>query len=242
VIDQREGLRVTKRALRAELQARRASRDPRCRARLADSLVATALGQPRLAAAARICAYVGVGDEPVTGSLLDALRTAGVAVLLPILAPEFALDWARYDGAEALAPGPFGLLQPVGPRLGTDAAAAADLLLVPALAVDELGRRLGRGGGYYDRLLARLAGAAAGVATAGPPPAWAIVYDEEVLDRVPGEPHDVPVDAALTPSALRPLGRPGGPRLALGDNSGDAGGFAESERRIHARDTPGGAQ
>ena len=72
--------------------------------------------------------------------------------------------------------------------------AHARLLLVPALAVDVRGRRLGRGGGYYDRFLAGPAGMVSGRIAA-----WAIVYDNEILAEVPSEAHDVPVTAALTP-------------------------------------------
>ena len=196
-------VRAAKQALRAEVLARRSARDPRSRNRLGGALAAIAVGQPALAASSSVCGYVGVGTEPVTVPLLDRLRRAGVTVLLPVVAPDRVLDWARYDGAEALAPGPYGLLQPPGARLGPDAAAAADVVLVPALAVDVRGWRLGRGGGYYDRLLARLPRAAAN--GAGSPQAWAVVYDDEVLEEVPHEDHDVAVSAALTPSALRLL-------------------------------------
>lgn len=68
----------------------------------------------------------------------------------------------------------------------------ADVVLAPALAVDRLGRRLGRGGGSFDRALARV----------DPRRALAVVYDDEVLDHIPAEPHDQRVGGALTPSAL----------------------------------------
>ena len=102
------------------------------------------------------------------------------------------LDWAVFDGA--LAPGRFGLSEPTGARLGVEAVLGADLLLVPALAVDHRGRRLGRGGGSYDRVLARVAGAV---------PALAVVDDAEVVPAVPVEPHDRPVQGYVTPSGVR---------------------------------------
>lgn len=191
---------AAKRQLRAELLARRATRDPETRNRLGLRLAATARRRPQLATARLVCAYVGVGTEPATLPLLDGLRSVGVAVLLPVLAADRALDWAPYAGAAGLAPGRYGLLQPAGAPLGPNAPAEADVLLVPALAVDLRGARLGRGGGYYDRLLARLA-----VADVARGQVWAVVYDEEVLEAVPTEPHDVPVHAALTPSRLRQL-------------------------------------
>ncbi len=189
-----------KRRLRAELLARRAARDPGTRNRLGLRLAAAAADLPLLTSARLVCAYVGVGTEPATLPLLDGLRGGGVEVLLPVLAPGQTLDWARYTGAAGLVPGSFGLFQPAGARLGPRLPAEADILLVPALAVDLRGARLGRGGGYYDRLLARLA-----VAEVAGPLVWTVVYDEEVLEAVPTEPHDVPVQAAVTPSGLRQL-------------------------------------
>jgi 5-formyltetrahydrofolate cyclo-ligase len=100
-------------------------------------------------------------------------------VLLPVIVGERRLDWARYDGAGSLADGPLGLAEPAGPRLGAAALHDADLVVVPALAVDRAGHRLGRGRGYYDR---------------------ALEYDDDILDDVPVEPHDRSVQALLTPS------------------------------------------
>ena len=101
--------------------------------------------------------------------------------------PDGDLDWAAYDGT--LAPGPLGVLEPAGPRLGPNAVAACDLVLVPALLVDRAGRRLGRGGGCYDRALARATGLTV-----------ALLHDGEWVEHVPTEPHDIPVQAVVTPS------------------------------------------
>jgi 5-formyltetrahydrofolate cyclo-ligase len=132
---------------------------------------------------------VPVGTEPGGPGLVDAL--AGVtSVLLPILLPDGDLDWAEHRGT--LRRTPRGLLEPSGPALGPDAISDVDLILVPALAVARTtGIRLGRGGGSYDRALARAAGRAFTVA---------LLHDGELLDDVPSEPHDRPVDAAITPS------------------------------------------
>ena len=102
-----------------------------------------------LAGAGPVAAYASVGTEPSTDALLVALPE----VLLPVLLPDGDLDWARADGP--LVPGPRGLQQPTGARLGPDAIADCPLVVVPALAVDLAGTRLGRGGGSYDRALAR---------------------------------------------------------------------------------------
>jgi 5-formyltetrahydrofolate cyclo-ligase len=139
--------------------------------------------------AATVCAYVPVGTEPGSVAMLDALRAAGRRVLLPIVTGKEPLDWGVYFGADSLVPGPFGLREPSGLRLGRGAVANADAVLIPALAVDHQGVRLGRGAGHYDRSL--------GGVTA---PRIAIVRAEEFVDRLPAEPHDVLMTAVLTPS------------------------------------------
>ena len=144
-----------------------------------------------------VCAYWPVGAEPGSPALLDGLARRGCRVLLPVVRPRGPLDWAEYVGAESLRAGVLGLREPTGPRLGCAVIATAVLVLVPALAVDRHGARLGRGGGHYDRTLPL---AAPGT------PLVAIVRDDEVLASLPVQPHDVPVTAALTPGrGLLPL-------------------------------------
>jgi 5-formyltetrahydrofolate cyclo-ligase len=148
--------------------------------------------------AATVAAYASVPGEPGTGPLLDALVDRGRHVLLPVLRPDKDLDWARYDGE--LVSASRGLLEPPGERLGLEAIATADVVLVPALAVDRSGVRLGRGAGCYDRALGRVP-----VGT----PVCALLHDGEVLDSVPHEPHDRAVTAVATPGGLTllPSGR-----------------------------------
>jgi 5-formyltetrahydrofolate cyclo-ligase len=141
-------------------------------------------------------AYVSIGSEPGTRALLDALRARGVRVLLPVLLDDNDLDWAVYEGADRLVRARLGLLEPGGARLGPNAVLEADVLLLPGLAADARGMRLGRGGGSYDRVLARLAARGAG------PPLVVLLYDHEVVEEMPAEAHDQPVRAAVTPSAV----------------------------------------
>ncbi len=165
------------------------------------ALASRALELPELAHARTVAAYVSVGTEPGTRALLDALHARGVRVLLPVLLPDNDLDWGPYAGEGSLVEvrhgGRMALLEPVGDRLGADAVTRADAVLLPGLAVDGLGLRLGRGGGSYDRVLARLE-------RAGADPALVVLlYDSEVVDRVPAEPHDRPVHAVVTPTGVR---------------------------------------
>ncbi|MEU0596818.1 5-formyltetrahydrofolate cyclo-ligase [Streptomyces sp. NPDC006393] len=169
--------------------------------RAASALARRALELPELARARTVAAYVSVGTEPGTLALLDALRARDVRVLLPALLPDNDLDWGVYAGEGSLARvrhgGRMALWEPAGERLGPDAVAAADVVLLPGLAVDARGMRLGRGGGSYDRVLARLE-------RAGAHPALVVLlYDFEVVGQVPKEPHDRPVHAVVTPSGVR---------------------------------------
>jgi 5-formyltetrahydrofolate cyclo-ligase len=147
------------------------------------------LATPEVRRAATVAAYVSVGREPGTGALLEALVAAGKRVILPLLQPDNDLDWATYSGAEALASAGRGLLEPTGPPLGADSIATADAVLVPGLAVDHTGLRLGRGGGSYDRALGRVP---VGTFTC------VLLNDDEVLDQVPAAAHDRRVTAAVT--------------------------------------------
>jgi len=158
---------------------------------LAEQLLDTA----EVRRSATVAAYASVGTEPGTGPLLDALARVGKRVILPCLQPDNDVDWAVYDGT--LVPAGRGLLEPPGTPLGRDAIRTADVVLVPGLAVDRRGFRLGRGGGSYDRALVRVP---VGTFTC------VLLYDGEVGVDVPVEPHDRPVLAAATPTGITRLG------------------------------------
>ena len=156
---------------------------------VSDRLLAT----EEVGRAATVAAYVSVGREPGTGVLIDALAAAGKRVILPLLQPDNDLDWAAYSGADGLVSARRGLLEPTGPPLGVDAVATADVVVVPGLAVDGTGLRLGRGGGSYDRALARVP---RGTFTC------IVLNDDEGRDEVPGADHDRRVTAAVTEQRL----------------------------------------
>jgi 5-formyltetrahydrofolate cyclo-ligase len=163
----------------------------------AEGLLASA--QQVLPEVYRVALYVSRGPEPQTGALIDWLLATHREVLLPILYADNDLGWGVAPGAADLVPGRLGLSEPPI-DLGSDAIATADLVICPAVAVARDGVRLGRGGGSYDRALARVRPGT---------PVWAAVYDTEIVDALPCATHDQPVDAALTPNRLIPLRRSG---------------------------------
>ncbi|MGJ0119409.1 5-formyltetrahydrofolate cyclo-ligase [Williamsia sp. MIQD14] len=191
-----------KSALRSRLVTARADLDPEARAADGGAIARWLDASPvPLRSGDTVGAYVSIGTEPDTSALLTALADRGLRVLVPVTAdgPATALTWARYTSSDDLAPGRFGLREPTGERLPTDAVDAATLIFVPALAVDRAGTRLGRGAGYYDRSL-----------TATTADLVAVVYDGELLGEVPGDGHDVAMGWALTPHAgFTRLTRPG---------------------------------
>ena len=181
---------IGKGVLRRRLVAARAAMSSSSRTEAGRLIRDHVLEMPEVAGAGTIAAYYSVGTEPDTRGLLFALWKRGSYVVLPVLLPDGDLDWASYEGPDSLSPGPRGLLQPAEPVRGTGTVARADVVLVPALAVDRSGQRLGRGGGSYDRALARV----------GPQvPTIALLYDSELLPRVPSDEHDQPVRAVARP-------------------------------------------
>ena len=189
-------------SLRRRLVAARAAMSDAERAGAARLIRDHVLGMPEVSAAGTVAAYYSVGTEPDTHALVFALWKRGSYVVLPVLLPDGDLDWASYEGPDSLAPGPRGLLQPVEPVRGPGTVARADVVLVPAVAVDVNGNRLGRGGGSYDRALAKVGGQV---------PTIGLLYDGELVPSVPAEPHDRAVRAVARPShgvTWLPRGRP----------------------------------
>lgn len=176
--------------MRRRVLAARRELGEQARAAAGRAVRAALLALPAFAAGSTAAVYYSVGTEPDTRGLVAELSERGVRVLLPVLLGGGSLDWAEYRGPESLAPAGHGLVEPTGPRAGTDAVRGASVVVCPALAVDSAGRRLGRGAGCYDRALDRVAPRALTLA---------VVYDGELVDSVPAEPHDRPVRGVVTP-------------------------------------------
>lgn len=192
-----------KRLVRASVRAGRAAK----RAHAGETARFTARFTARLVelteelGATRVSCFVSVGDEPDTSGYLAWALEHGVEVLLPRVLPGGELEWAAHSPG-ALSPGAFGIPEPTGDASGAGAASSTELMLIPAAAVDRLGTRLGWGRGFFDRELARLPARGAGER----PAVFAVVYEDEVLARIPAEAHDVPVDGAVTEERIHSFG------------------------------------
>ncbi|QIK77195.1 5-formyltetrahydrofolate cyclo-ligase [Nocardioides piscis] len=180
-----------KQALRDQVLAARRRRPLIESVAVAEAIADHVLAWDAVRRGAVVAAYVSVGREPGTGRLLELLVAAGKRVLLPVLCPDNDLDWVAFTGE--LAPASRGLLEPVGPRLGPDAIAQADVVIVPGLAASTAGDRLGRGGGSYDRALARVP---AGV------PIAVVLHEDEAGRDVPTQDHDRRVTHTVTPAGI----------------------------------------
>jgi 5-formyltetrahydrofolate cyclo-ligase len=187
----RAGVAAAKAALRASVNDTRRGLSGPQRDEAGRLIRDHVLSWPQAEMAGTVAAYYSMGTEPDTHRLVFGLWKRGHYVILPRQRPDGDLEWASFEGPDSLAPGPRGVLEPTEPSRGVDAISRAALVLVPALAVDRRGRRLGRGGGSYDRALARVGERV---------PVVALLFDGELIDEVPAEPHDLPVSAVALPS------------------------------------------
>lgn len=181
-----------KQELRARLtHARRALRDqPQVKGSLDASLLTHAVAFLHAVGAqnANIAAYNPLPSEPGAVDFAEQLRAHARRVFVPLSLPNGVLGWAECDPALTQR-GALGITEPSGPRFTSRVLNSCGALLVPALGVDASGIRIGKGAGYYDRALAHTS-----------VPAAAIVYDDNIVERVPHDAHDAPVQAVITPS------------------------------------------
>jgi 5-formyltetrahydrofolate cyclo-ligase len=176
--------------LRARCRAARRSLDARDRSR-AEAAVARRLrqlldGRPP----GRIGGYVATDGELDPAGALSALEAGGWAVLLPVVGDGRSMSFAPYTAGEPLRPNRFGIPEPTRPA--SVAPAELDVVLVPCVALDRRGHRLGFGQGYYDRALAD----APRTLKVG------LVHDVQLVGSIEPEPWDVRMDVVLSPSEL----------------------------------------
>lgn len=181
---------MDKAALRARLREHRRARPASEQPELAEQLARRAMALLPEGPIDVTC-YSSTADEPGTEPLIAALLAGGHRVWLPRITG-MLLAWVAIDADSTFESGPLGIREPIGPSVTS--IDFAEVVLMPALAVDRSGRRLGQGGGFFDRALEATA-----TLTDGGPVLVALVYDDEVIDEVPTEAHDRPIDAIVTP-------------------------------------------
>ena len=130
--------------------------------------------------------YSALPDEVPTQTLIDELVAQGKTVLLPRVVSDTDMELRRYSGPADLQQGAFGIMEPMG-ELFTDYA-AIDVAIIPGMAFDDEGHRLGRGKGYYDRFLAKLS-----------PTTYKIglCFSWQRVNHVPTDSHDIPMDEVI---------------------------------------------
>ena len=181
-----------KRALRAELRERRRIRTSTQTAADTTALTDRLIGLTTELGARSVAAYLSLPEEPDTRPFLRWTAEHDLRVLLPISRDDGLLDWAPYDGQEEDAD-VLGMPTPTSELLGPIAINDVDLILVPAAAVDGTGMRMGWGRGYFDKTLGSMEKC---------PPVYAVIFDDELVDAVPRERHDMPVNGVVTPGGI----------------------------------------
>jgi 5-formyltetrahydrofolate cyclo-ligase len=185
-----------KRALRAAMRAQREALDARERARASADLSARLAALPEVQAAGCLAAFVATRGEVDLSTVVSQRVAAGARVALPRVAastPEAGprLRFHLVTPETELQPGTFGILEPPAssPELGGD---ELDVVLLPGLAFDAGGRRLGYGGGYYDELIGALARAGSRPLLIG------VGFDFQLVERCPAGEGDAPIDWVVT--------------------------------------------
>ena len=177
-------MRTTKDDLRAEARARRRNvTDPVGSGVLMATHVMDVLERCEC-----VAVYLSYGQEPSTEPLIELLRANGITVLVPRVVGD-GLELCELADDAAFEVHELGMREPTGPV----SASLPDALILPALAVDLAGHRLGKGKGYFDRYLARVPSSVLRIA---------FVYDDDVIEDVPVESHDEPVNIIVTERRL----------------------------------------
>jgi len=180
-----------KQMVRSAIRARRAKLTPKDVAQYSDAFASTI--STFVADAKTVAMYVSVNNEPDTLAAISALKSKGVRILLPKLGPGLSRMWAEYVDDDLVIDAPGRPPAPRGEALPSEAVEDADVIVVPALAVDPSGIRLGQGGGWYDRILKLNVTDKVG----------AVIYPwEHVTDPLPSDEQDVHVSWVLHPDEI----------------------------------------
>lgn len=183
---QKDALRRTMRRLRKELGAAERERFDR-------GILDQMRTLEEYCAARRVMVYLSLPEEADTWGIARELLSRGAEVAAPVTgAGPGEMEAHRVESLERVRRGRFGMPEPF-PGSVPMPPEAFDLVVVPGLAFSKDGKRIGYGGGYYDRYLPRLSAEAATVGLA---------YGFQVVPAIPGEPHDIPLRAIVTPEGV----------------------------------------
>ncbi|MBI5489676.1 MAG: 5-formyltetrahydrofolate cyclo-ligase [Deltaproteobacteria bacterium] len=194
-------IRDAKRALRRRMIRARDAADAASRDAWSEAIACRLMARPEMNRSRTVHLFAGFGSEVVTLRIVRRLLETGRRPVLPVVRPaSWTMEHAVVSSLDDLAPGFKGILEPAAscPRV---APAEVDLVLVPGVAFDRRCRRLGYGGGFYDRFLAEC-----------PAPRVALAFALQIVEEVPCDDCDLPVDLVLTEADVIP--DPGGPPTA----------------------------
>lgn len=192
MVSMTDDLGKQKRALRAELRERRRITTPKARLAADAAITKHLIELASELGSKSIAAYLSLPEEPGTRDFLAWACDKGIRVLLPVSRADGLLDWAPYDGADE-DEDLLGMPTPTSELLGPIAINSVDLIVVPAASVDRTGMRMGWGRGYFDKTLGSMQNC---------PPVYAVIFDDELVEQVPRERHDQPVNGVVTPSGI----------------------------------------
>jgi len=189
-VDGHETIGQRKSELRSEIRARLAGMTPQVRAAVSRELRERLEARPEWKEAASVLFYAPIQSEPDIWPLVSAALVEGKVAALPwFCAGEGRYHACRVRNIETdVVRGQFGIREPVA-GCATETLKRLDLILVPGVGFDSSCRRLGRGKGFYDQILAVVEGRKCGVG-----------FDEQIVDGIPLEPHDIALDCILTPT------------------------------------------
>lgn len=180
---------LAKAQLRSKILASRAGREP-----ATGALTANLLELVSRLRAQSVATYISFGTEPSTTAFITELLTNGIEVLVPRVNPDGTLSWYKFDGVSTVTSS-LGMLEPDATKLVQASVDEAELLIIPSLAVDRSGNRLGRGKGFFDRELEQL----------GIDQVYAVCFEDEFLENIPSEVHDQRVSGVVTEVAIHEL-------------------------------------
>lgn len=180
-----------KAALRKELRAKRRALSPDEVTKASEAVADKVTALPEFSSAELILSYMPAKNELDVSLINRAARAAGKKLAFPLCIENGGLRLLVPEDENAFTVGSYGIMEPDAARSEEVTAEALELIIVPAVAFTRGLRRLGQGGGYYDRLLEKTHAITVGVG-----------YDFQLLDELPLEPHDRSLDIAVTPSEL----------------------------------------